>query len=167
MEGNVFKATGTAIVSFFAGLTGSTGVIITLAVVMMLVDYFTGCMAAYYESKTGKGDGLHSKTGLTGIFKKAAYMGLIGMSLLLDLGLVTYAPLLGITLPFTHIFSLIVPTWFFLNETISILENSVRMGVEVPNWLLAALKVAKNKVDTKAKDTLNEIGLSEDSETTE
>lgn len=53
---------------------------------------------------------------------------------------------------------MVVAVWLIVNEIISILENMIDIGVEMPPFLLPLVKNIKNQVEEKA-------GRTEESET--
>ena len=50
---------------------------------------------------------------------------------------------IGVDLSFTHLFGWFTLATFIINEIRSILENLVVMGVEVPEFLVKGLEIAK------------------------
>lgn len=56
---------------------------------------------------------------------------------------------LGITIPF--VVATIVAVWLVVNEIISILENLVDIGVDLPPFLMPVVKYIKKQVEDKAK----------------
>jgi phage-related holin len=74
--------------------------------------------------------------------------------------LVIYAgKTVGIALPFTFLVACIVAIWLICNEIISILENIVDIGVELPPFLAPIVKNIKKQVEDKS--TLKNEGVSD------
>ena len=46
---------------------------------------------------------------------------------------------------------LLTASWFLLNEMLSIIENSGRMGADVPHWLSKYIAALKSKIDDEAE----------------
>ena len=57
----------------------------------------------------------------------------------------------GIILPFTFLIACVVAIWLICNEIISILENVVDIGVELPPFLAPVVRNIKKQVEDKAK----------------
>ena len=116
-----------------------------------LVDYFTGLTAAKYRNET-----VSSYKGIRGIYKKVCMWLLIVVGAMID-ALINYAGTylgLGITIPF--IVATVVAVWLICNEIISILENMIDIGVDLPPFLLPFIKNIKRQVEEKSKQEKNE-----------
>lgn len=118
---------GTAVCRWLGGFDG----LLTALIVFMAVDYVTGVLAAAFECK------LDSRVGAKGILRKVLVLVIVGMAHTLDDYVIEGdEPLLRTAVIF----------FYLSNEGISILENSVRIGLPVPKKLkdfLAQIK-AKN-----------------------
>ena len=53
----------------------------------------------------------------------------------------------AVSLPVNVRLSLLVTSWYLVNEALSITENAGRMGAPVPEWLAKYIAVLKNKID--------------------
>ena len=103
-------------------LGGLDGLLIAL-VVFMVIDYTTGIMCAIIDKK------LSSAVGAKGIFKKVLIMMLVGIAHVIDEHIVgTGSALRGATVCF-----------YLSNEGLSILENTVHLGLPVPEKLKEVL----------------------------
>lgn len=110
-------------------LGGFDGLLIAL-IGFMVVDYITGVFCAVIEHK------LSSAIGAKGILQKILILMLVGVANELDLYIVAGdEPLLRTAVIF----------FYLSNEGISILENSVRLGLPVPDKLKEILLQIKNK----------------------
>ena len=90
----------------------------------MAIDYITGIMAAYINPSLA----LNSQKGFKGICKKIVILMLVALAHELDKA--TGQPAIQ---------SLVV--WFFLgNEGLSIIENSAKAGLPIPNKLRDTLE---------------------------
>ena len=58
---------------------------------------------------------------------------------------------LGIQLQFPTLVSCIIAIWLVCNELISILENLIDIGVEVPSFLKPLVEKIKNEVESKGE----------------
>ena len=114
-----------------AGLYGGWSPALTILVIMMGVDYFTGVLAAAtgHSDKT-EGGGLSSKAGFTGIARKGVIMLIVLVATLLDRAAGGEG----------HMFQMAATGYYIANEGLSILENAARMQVPVPAGLKKALE---------------------------
>lgn len=126
--------------------------LIGLLVLMMVIDYITGMLAAKKEAVEHPGDskyGWSSAVGMNGIIKKFGILCVIVVSMVLDYIVATLAIQMNFNPPITTLFSLLVTSWFLLNEMLSIIENSGRMGADVPDWLARYIAGLKDKIDSE------------------
>lgn len=84
-----------------------------------------------------------------GIIKKVGYLCVIAAAMTVDYIIVQVAGQIGLALPGTVLFGLLVAVWYLLNELLSIIENAGRMGAHVPEWLCKYISVLRDKIDTK------------------
>ena len=114
-------------------LGGMDGLLIAL-VVFITIDYITGIMCAIIDKK------LSSEVGFKGIFKKVLILMLVGIANVIDVHVVgTGSALRGATVCF-----------YLSNEGLSILENTVHLGLPVPEKLKEVLSQLHNR-DEKDK----------------
>lgn len=104
---------------------GSMDGLLSLLIAVVMADYVSGVLRAFYENK------LSSRVGRHGITKKVMIFVLVGIANLLD----------------AHVFNMehtVIRTaticFFVSNEGLSILENAVAMGLRVPESLKKSLK---------------------------
>lgn len=148
-----------ALVAAGAFLSDKLGILFPLLCLLfgaMVVDYITGMMASKSEAIDHPNDpnyGWSSKKGAKGIIKKVGYLCVISSAMILDYVISVTAERMGLQIPTNAIFGLLVVVWYILNETLSIIENSGRMGADVPSWLCDYIAVLKNKIDTDEKHT--------------
>ena len=109
-------------------LGGMDGLLIAL-VVFITIDYITGIMCAVIDKK------LSSEVGFKGIFKKVLILMLVGIANVIDVHVVgTGSALRGATMCF-----------YLSNEGLSILENTVHLGLPVPEKLKEVLSQLHNR----------------------
>lgn len=119
--------------SFFVFLFGDFDIAFKILICLMIIDYFTGVMHAYYFKTVS------SKIGFKGIIKKVATLSLVVLSSLMD-------QLIGNG----FIIRSLVLFYLISNEGISIVENISLMGVPVPEIIKKALqKLTEGKKDGK------------------
>jgi len=117
------------------GVTGAMGTylfgawdsVIECLVFAMVVDYITGLAAAYINP----GLMLDSHKGFKGILKKVFILTIVAFTHKLDLALNTQA-------------ICTMTTWFFIGiEGLSIIENSAKAGIPIPQKLIDTLEQLK------------------------
>ncbi len=114
-------------------LFGEFDVPLKTLVLFMAIDYITGLLVAgVFKSSLKTNDGrLSSNAGLKGIIRKGMMLGVVLIAYRLDL------------LAQTNLIRNTVITAFIVNEVISINENAVLMGVDVPKVILDTVKNLK------------------------
>jgi len=130
-------ATGTALGAFL----GWKGVMLLCWVVVMALDYLSGTLAACREGQWC------SAVARQGLWHKGGMILVVTVSAIADavmVMIVEYVPLgmqwPGIVLP-------LVLAWYIVTELGSILENAVKMGANVPGWLVKLLKASAHLAD--------------------
>lgn len=116
----LFSMIGGLIGSLFGELDG----ILYALLVFIIIDYLTEIFAAVVEKQ------LSSSIGFRGIFKKIAILFLVSLGHLIDTAIIKQ----GGTIRTMVIF------FYLSNEGLSILENTVRIGLPIPEKLQAILK---------------------------
>ena len=106
------------------GLFGELDGILYALLVFIIIDYLTGIFAAVVEKQ------LSSSIGFRGIFKKIAILFLVSLGHLIDTAIIKQ----GGTIRTMVIF------FYLSNEGLSILENTVRIGLPISEKLQAILK---------------------------
>ncbi|MCM1505804.1 MAG: phage holin family protein [Ruminococcus flavefaciens] len=110
-------------------LWGTPDGLLYALIAFMILDYITGLISAYIRKE------ISSSTGFRGIAKKVFIMVLVAVGHVLDSkiigdGTVCRSAVIG---------------FYLANEGISILENSGKIGLPVPEKLLNVLEQIKNK----------------------
>jgi len=121
----IFTAIGGYLGYFLGGLDGFIYALVTFVV----IDYITGIMAAIVERK------LSSEIGFRGIFKKVLIFLLVTVGNIIDKNLVGTGGAVRTAVIFFYI----------SNEGISIIENSIRIGLPVPEKLKNVLEQLQHK----------------------
>ena len=114
---------------------------LVVLVAVMLIDYVTGMAAASYTKQ------LNSRVGVIGIAKKACYLALVAVGMVVDYLISSALVSIGIHLQINYCFGMIITVWLIINELISILENLGEMGVPLPKKLIDALKQLRGEND--------------------
>jgi hypothetical protein len=112
-------------------LGGCDGLIIAL-VLFVVIDYITGVMCAVVDRK------LSSAVGFKGIFRKVLIFMLVGIANIIDVQVIKSGSVLRTAVVF----------FYLSNEGLSLIENSVHLGLPVPEKLKAVLKQLNDKEES-------------------
>lgn len=103
------------------------GLLISL-LIFAVIDYITGVAAAFYKKK------LSSKVGFKGIAKKLFIFIMVGVANIIDVNVIGQPALRTATIFF-----------YLSNECLSIIENSVAIGLPVPEKFKQVLEQIRQK----------------------
>ena len=140
----------TAIVTFFTALgaaLGWKGIMLVAWVGVMLLDYISGTFAA---CKSGEWSSAKAREGL---WHKAGMIIVILVSGIADIVMEIACQNLNLGIAYTGLLLPLVLAWYIITELGSILENAVKLGVKVPDWLTKMLKISLKAVDTMGENT--------------
>jgi toxin secretion/phage lysis holin len=115
--------------SFTSFLFGGWDSLIIILVCLVIIDYITGVIASALEGK------LSSQVGFHGIAKKVFIFIIVAVSHLLDL-------VIGWD---NHLLRDMTIFFYLVNEFISIVENASRAGIPIPEFLIKAIEMLKNR----------------------
>lgn len=145
------KAAIAAVFSTFGLFLGWKGVMAVVWVAAMCLDYVSGTAAACKQGQWSSAvarDGLWHKGGMILVVVVAAIAdGVMDM-------LCREMPNMGIDWP--GIVLPLVLAWYIITEFGSVLENAVKMGAYVPDWLVKILKISLKAINEKVDPTLEE-----------
>ena len=140
------KATVVAVVSALMSWLGILAIPVFLLVGCNVIDYVTGLFAAKYRTED-----INSYKSIRGIIKKVCMWLLVVVGAWLDI-LINYAiHTAGIALTIPFVVSTVVAVWLVVNEMISILENMLDIGVDMPPFLMPVVRYIKKQVEHTAK----------------
>lgn len=123
----IFTALGGYIGWFLGGFDGFMYALITFVV----IDYVTGLMVAVLEKR------LSSEIGFRGIFKKVLIFTFVGIGNIIDVYLLKNGSAIRTAVIFFYI----------SNEGISIIENSAKIGLPIPQKLRDVLRQLNKEDD--------------------
>jgi len=115
-----FAAIGGWIGWFLGGVDG----FIYALTALVIVDYITGVMVAVLEKK------LSSEVGFRGIFKKVLIFAMVGIGNIIDIHLIKNGSAIRTAVIF----------FYLSNEGISVIENSAKIGLPIPEKLKDVLE---------------------------
>lgn len=121
---------------------GWKGVMLIAWVAVMALDYITGTAAA---CKAGE---WNSGAAREGLWHKGGMIAVVLVSAIADWIMVLIANYVPIGIQWPGIILPLVLAWYIITELGSILENAVKMGANVPEWLVKLLKASANIVET-------------------
>lgn len=139
MKNNSLKTIFTGVIGILSAKFGALFVPFVLLLISNLIDYWTGIKAVPYR----KNDGISSYKSMKGITKKVCMWLLVVVGGMIDILLKYSAETIGFTVPFNFLVASIVAIWIVCNEIISILENMVDIGINLPNFLMPLVKNLK------------------------
>lgn len=122
-----------AIGAFLGWFLGGLDSFLYVLLIFMVVDYITGVLCATNEHK------LSSEISFRGLTRKVLILLLVGIAHCLDIYLLKN----GSAIRTATIF------FYISNEGISLLENTSRLGLPVPDKLKSVLQQLHNKDDDK------------------
>lgn len=142
-----WKAALAAGLSALGTLLGWKGVLLLAWVAVMALDYISGTAAA---CKAGQWSSTAAREGL---WHKGGMICTILVAAIADWALVLIAQYLPIGIQWPGIVLPLVTAWYIITELGSILENAVKLGAKVPQWLIKLLKVSAELVDAAGDGT--------------
>ncbi|MFL0495709.1 holin family protein [Priestia megaterium] len=116
-----------------AFLFGAWSTMLNILIALMVIDYLSGMAAASINGE------LKSRVGLMGIARKVFIFAMVAVSHLVDLLLIENKIEVG------YLAMSVVISAYCINEVVSIIENAGKMGVYVPEPLIKAIAILKNK----------------------
>lgn len=134
----------TAIAAFFTAMgafLGWKGIMLLTWAAVMILDYISGTMAA---CKSGSWS---SSTAREGLWHKGAMILVVVVAAIADVIMVIIAEYVPIGIQWPGILMPMVLAWYIITELGSILENAVKMGANVPSWLVNLLKASAKIVE--------------------
>lgn len=147
------KAGVTAIMAMIAAALGNLYIPVILMVLCNVIDYVTGLMAV-----SSRDEKLSSYKSIRGVTKKVCMWLLVVVGVIVD-ELIKYAADVGaVELPFTYLVACIVAIWIICSELISILENMIDIGVNLPPFLMPIIKLIQKTAEDKASVGMESAG---------
>ncbi len=147
MSTNQMKAIIVAVGSVLSSMLGTLYIPVLLMIACNIIDYATGLMAA-----PNRKVGISSYKGMRGICKKVSMWLLVVVGAIIDQLLIYASEMFRIALPFSFLIACVVAIWIICNELISILENMVDIGVNIPDFLMPLVKHIRSQIDGVAEN---------------
>lgn len=137
----IVTAAAAALMAYFKQLVVPVAVLIAV----MICDYVTGMTAAWMNKE------LSSRKGIQGVIKKVFYLMIVAVGMGVDYLITMLGGKLGVQLDVNFVVGLLVIVWLIINELISFLENSGKIGVPMPDFLMKLLDRLKQTTEKKAE----------------
>ena len=147
-----------ALAAFFMALgafLGWRGVMAIVWVACMALDYISGTAAAC------KGRQWSSETAREGLWHKGGMILVVIVAAIADSIMAVICANIPIGFAWPGIILPLVLAWYIITELGSILENAVKLGASVPEWLVKVLKISIKAINTAADASVS--GEKEDS----
>lgn len=123
-------------------LLGWKGILLMIWTGVMALDYLSGSLAACREGQWS------SAVARQGLWHKGGMILVVTVAGLCDGVMVLLAEVLPLGMNWSGLILPLVLGWYILTELGSILENAVKMGAAVPQWLVGLLKAGIRLTDT-------------------
>lgn len=130
----------------FTSLFGVEWVLFLGYLILNISDYITGTLKAKVKKTE------NSNKGLLGIVKKVCYWILILISFLISYLLILLGEKLNINLDFVMLFGWFTLACLIINESRSIIENLIEIGIKVPEILTKGLEVYYSLLEKKSNN---------------
>ena len=147
------KLTVSTVIAYLSARLGILLPVLLMLLGAMIGDYLTGMLKARYLGE------INSRKGIWGVIKKAMYAVVVAVAMISDWIIINVAEKIGVSIPLTTFFGLLVAIWLIVNECISILENLIRMDVPMPGFLkslVSRLKIVVEGQGNKIVDNIKE-----------
>lgn len=146
------KAYITAFFAVAGTFLGWKGVMLLIWVAAMVLDYISGSLAAH---KNGEWDSARAREGLS---HKGGMILVVLVAMLFDACLALVAVNIpGLNMTWPGVIYPVVLVWYIITEAGSILENSIKMGAKVPDWLARGLKITLKTVDQAGNGAVDKL----------
>ena len=142
MNINQMKAITVTVGGVLSSFLGTLYIPVLLMIACNIIDYATGLMAA-----PNRKVGISSYKGMRGICKKVTMWLLVVVGAIIDQLLKYASASFGLVVPISFLIACIVAIWIICNELISILENMVDIGVNIPDFLMPLVKHIRSQID--------------------
>lgn len=140
-----FKAGVAAFFSALGAFLGWQGIMAMVWVAVMGLDYLTGTMAACHAGAWS------SKTAREGLWHKGGMIVVVIVAAIADGVMAVLCANIPMNIDWPVLILPLVLAWYIITELGSILENAVKMGAAVPQWLIKLLKAGLEAIDDRAK----------------
>jgi toxin secretion/phage lysis holin len=134
-----------ALAAFFGSVgifLGWKGIMALVWVLLMIMDYVSGTMAARKDGSW------KSKVAREGLWHKGGMILVVLVALIADMVMsmaLSNIPVINIAWP--EVLFPVVLAWYIVTELGSILENAIKLGANVPTWLVKILDASLKMIE--------------------
>ena len=136
-----YKAALVVAISTMGELLGWKGILMAAWVAAMSMDYLSGTMAACKEGKWS------SAVARQGLWHKGGMILVVAVSGMADIVMMILCDHIPVTITWPGLILPLVLGWYLLTELGSVLENAVRLGANVPQWLVKLLEAGAKALE--------------------
>lgn len=144
---NAAKGAATALVTALAAALGWKGALVVLWVAAMTLDYLSGTAAAC------KGGDWASAKAREGLWHKGGMLLVVLTAALTDVSVSMAVANLGFHSQWSGLVLPLVLAWYIITELGSVLENAVKLGAKVPDWLIKLLRTGQQVLEEAGEKT--------------
>ena len=144
------KATLTALAVSLTAILGWKGILAVIWVIAMGADYLSGTLAAIKNRQWC------SETARSGLWHKAGTILAVLAAALTDGVIYLVGEQLNLGITWSGLLMPLTLGWYILTEAGSILENTVKLGANIPGWLIKILKVSLKSINAAGDPTADE-----------
>lgn len=141
----MIKSTMAAVLTAAGAFLGWKGIMLTAWVGVMALDYLSGTLAACREGQWS------SKVARQGLWHKGGMILVVTVGAISDAVMVLLVDHIPLGIAWPGLVLPLVLAWYIITELGSILENAVRMGASVPQWLVNMLKAGLKAAEAAAE----------------
>ena len=141
-----FKAAIAAFFTAASAFLGWQGVLFVLWVIVMAVDYLSGSLAAWLTGEWS------SAVAREGARHKLGMLFVVIVAGITDITVAIVCQYLAIGWDWPVLVLSLVFAWYILTELGSILENAVKMGAPIPEWLMDLLTAGLKAINARGDD---------------
>lgn len=129
--------------TLFTSIFGKEWLLFAGYLILNILDYITGTVKCKVKKEES------SNKGSIGIIKKVCYWILIGLAFFISYLLIELGNKININLDFIMLFGWFTLTCLIINESRSILENLIEIGIKVPSFLITGLNTYYNLIEKR------------------
>ena len=144
------KAALTALGVTLTTILGWKGILSLIWVIAMGIDYLSGTLAAMKNHEWS------SETARSGLWHKAGTVLAVLAAALTDGVIYLVGEQLHLGITWTGLLLPLTLSWYILTEAGSILENTVKLGANIPNWLIKILKISLKSINAAGEPGADE-----------
>lgn len=144
------KTAMAACLSGISAVLGWKGILMCAWVAVMALDYLSGTLAACREGQW------NSAAARQGLWHKGGMILVVTVAAIADAVMAVLGEYVPIGIQWPGLVLPLVLAWYMITELGSILENAVKMGAAVPEWLVRLMKVSLKLTESAGDSAVTE-----------